>query len=268
MIANDYEKKARRSLTFAERKVNLSSIKENMRRLSLKLDAKLAKVKNDILTWKAGDSEKLVNEIVSIVTEIQKEAFDFWKQTASNEMKVKAKPTNKNLEWIMKKQNTDTIKKMLSDIKKKFDLKWYKRFSEWVFAEFSETGILSQFFNWLKSLFVMWSINLGRETVREDNPEMVYAFQFSAILDDRTTDICNWLDGVIVKPWSDRYYQISPPRHWGCRSIWVEILTDEPYKPRFTKDSNVPSNTGIAPNIWALEEWKAKQQVLLDADSA
>jgi hypothetical protein len=69
---------------------------------------------------------------------------------------------------------------------------------------------------------------------------MIYAFEFSAILDDKTTKICKDLDGLVVEPMSKEYYRYSPPRHYNCRSIRVEILNDEPYRPKITK--NLPNS--------------------------
>ena len=93
---NEYESQAWRPLTFAERKVNLVGIKNTMQRLGQELDKKLVVVKNDILNGRA--DKTLVGDIAKIVTAIQKEAFDYGKQTASAEMKLKVKPTNKKLE--------------------------------------------------------------------------------------------------------------------------------------------------------------------------
>lgn len=72
--------------------------------------------------------------------------------------------------------------------------------------------------------------------------------QFSAILDRRTTEICRRLDGIIVEYGSKQYYAYSPPRHWNCRSIWVAIMQDEPYKPKFTK--SFPQAVGNPPSLF------------------
>lgn len=96
------------------------------------------------------------------------------------------------------------------------------------------------------SLGVTGTINMGRAFVFERFPEKVYAFQFSAILDARTTDTCRSLDGRIVKPGSSEYYDYSPPRHYRCRSIWVEILQDEVFKPAIDGiPSSIPKNATI-----------------------
>lgn len=258
---NDYESQARRPLTYAERKVNLSSIKEKMKTLSSKLDTALSQVKYDIIHNEWGTPYDLIDKISEIVTAIQKEWFDFWKQTASAEMKVKVKPTNKRIEGIMLAQNRQTIEEMLSQISDRFKKAWYKQFTDRS-EEFSEWWILSRFFNGLKSLFVMGSINLWRETVFEEHPDKVYALQFSAILDDRTTDICRSLDGIIVKMNSKEYYLIRPPRHRWCRSLLIEILTDEPYKPRLTK--NIPIDNGTPPAIEDIKKHEENKKKIIN----
>lgn len=255
MLHNEYEKLAHRPLTYAERKVNLLAIKKMQESLWAELDGYLLKIKDKILSWENIDD--FVDEIVVRATEIQKKAFDFWKQTASAEMKIRVKPTNKKVEGIMYQQNYATILDMVDQIKKKIDAE---------VKEYSELGIISSFLNWLKSLFVFGAINLWRETVFEDNPEMVYAFQYSAILDDRTTDLCNDLDWVIVRPQSPEYYEISPPNHRSCRGIWAEILMDEPYKPSFTRDPKQWHDDDIStPSIWDEPDFLKKD--IIDAEN-
>ena len=263
-LYNEYEGQARRPLTFAERKINLVWLKETMKRLSDEMDAKLAKIKADLLAGPV--AYDVQDAIVKIVTETQKKAFDYWKQTASSEMKVPTKATNSQVVGVMRSQNNTVIGRMLADIKKKYKAKWHSSFAEAQF--FSENGILSQFFNGLKSLYVMGAINLGRETVFEQYPDRVYAFQYSAILDDRTTDICRGLDGIIVKPNSVEYEMIRPPRHWNCRSILVEILTDEPYKPMFTRQEKMPTEIGVAPTVEEIDKRQQKQQKLIDVENS
>lgn len=94
------------------------------------------------------------------------------------------------------------------------------------------------------TLSVTGSVNMGRGSIFARYPERVYGFQFSAILDDRTSDICMSLDGIVVKAGSSDYAAYSPPRHPNCRSIWVAILMAETFKPEFTSDiaKSIPTN--------------------------
>ena len=78
--------------------------------------------------------------------------------------------------------------------------------------------------------------------------------QYSAILDRRTSEVCRSLDGLVVKPGSADFYNYSPPRHYNCRSIWVEILVDEVFKPKFT---GVPSGIPANATLDAFEDLKA-----------
>ncbi len=60
-----------------------------------------------------------------------------------------------------------------------------------------------------------------------DNSGVVSAYQYSAILDDKTTDICAGLDGKIFENGD----QPVPPLHFNCRSTLVPITKYEEYKP-------------------------------------
>lgn len=50
--------------------------------------------------------------------------------------------------------------------------------------------------------------------------------QFSAILDDVTTDRCLSLDGRIVAPGSAAFYDYSPPQHYNCFDNKTEVYTE------------------------------------------
>jgi SPP1 gp7 family putative phage head morphogenesis protein len=57
-----------------------------------------------------------------------------------------------------------------------------------------------------------------------DLPGLI-GFEFSAIIDSRTTDICQHLDGKIIK--KEDIYKYTPPLHWGCRSTLIPIFDTE-----------------------------------------
>lgn len=74
--------------------------------------------------------------------------------------------------------------------------------------------------------------NQGRLTTFQDDDikEIVPALQYSAILDDRTSDICNSLDGKIFKQGDPLIAKYTPPNHFNCRSIWTSIIKGESYE--------------------------------------
>ena len=63
--------------------------------------------------------------------------------------------------------------------------------------------------------------NLGRKQTATDPglDGFIYAYEFSAIMDDRTTDICAALDGSIIPIDSPEAEYATPPMHFNCRSI-------------------------------------------------
>jgi len=68
--------------------------------------------------------------------------------------------------------------------------------------------------------------NYGRiETFRENNKNggIVKAVRFSAILDDRTTEICSRRHGLILDINDSRIDENTPPLHPNCRSILVPV---------------------------------------------
>jgi len=219
LFYNEYEGQAFRPLTFSERKVNWVGLRGTIRTIWWDLKSAVAKYIPIIAQWKF--TLKDYNDMVDAVTSIQKDAFNYGRQTASSEMSVATKQTNQKVFDAMRKQNEILIGKMIQDINKKL-------------GRFTDEGIISQFMGWLQTLFVSWAINLGRETVYEENPGLIYALQYSAILDGRTTEICRELDGMIVKDMSPQQKQYQPPNHRWCRSVRVEILKDEIYKPKLS----------------------------------
>ncbi len=53
--------------------------------------------------------------------------------------------------------------------------------------------------------------------------DFVVAMEYSAILDDRTTEICEALNGKVYAADSDEWDNIRPPNHYNCRSVLIPI---------------------------------------------
>jgi len=75
----------------------------------------------------------------------------------------------------------------------------------------------------------MDAYNAGRQAVFTDSDikDEIPAYQYSAIMDGRTSDVCDGLDGNIYKSNNPIWSQIWPPLHFNCRSIVVPIFADE-----------------------------------------
>jgi SPP1 gp7 family putative phage head morphogenesis protein len=73
--------------------------------------------------------------------------------------------------------------------------------------------------------------NLARRSYWETDPiasQIVVAYQYSAILDERTSEICADLDGQIFER-DLGILRVTPPLHFNCRSVLVPITKFEDY---------------------------------------
>lgn len=83
--------------------------------------------------------------------------------------------------------------------------------------------------------------------IAADDPETLKtlpALFYSAILDDRTSDICIELDGFVARKDDPIWNRIWPPNHYNCRSTVLEIMQEE-YED-FGGDSKPPDMTIVS----------------------
>lgn len=74
-----------------------------------------------------------------------------------------------------------------------------------------------------------------------DVADFVQGYVYSAILDQRTSDICDGLDGIVLAANDPQVDRIVPPNHFNCRSILVEVFTGE----AFDQSTSRQVNTGM-----------------------
>lgn len=74
--------------------------------------------------------------------------------------------------------------------------------------------------------------NLARQRVFEGAGDEVESVEFSAILDDRTTEVCERMDGLIFKNMGDPNLDgARPPLHYNCRSVLIPIMQGDDWTP-------------------------------------
>ena len=289
---NDVEATAFRPLTFAEKKVNFSSLRKALSSAKAKfegdIDGITERQKKDILAQvkravesddiaKVGEIKaKYTGELAGALTGIQMDMFEAGKKSVAGEMGVKVPPTAREVAGALRVQNDSIVDKFVTDMEAAASSAVSQTVAKRG-GSIASTGTteavaaaadaidkaVRQGKGAMQTLSVIGTLNLGRATIFERYPEEVAAMQYSAIIDDSTTDICLSLDGLVVKPGSAEFYQYSPPRHYGCRSIWVEILRDEGFVPGFT---GIPKSIPANATIDTFEDLKAP--VLRDKSAA
>lgn len=69
--------------------------------------------------------------------------------------------------------------------------------------------------------------NKGRQLTFDKNDGYIFAFRYTAVLDARTTQYCRDLDGKVFQATDPNYSLLTPPNHYGCRSMWTPITNPE-----------------------------------------
>src|SRR6185295_12763214 len=79
--------------------------------------------------------------------------------------------------------------------------------------------------------------------------DFVVALEYSAILDDRTTDICESLNGSVYSADSDEWNNIRPPNHFNCRSVLVPITAVDGWDGRESPKPTVQPQKGFGATL-------------------
>lgn len=255
---NDF--KGWRKLTFAEKKVNLSGIQDQMDRLEKELTDKsrelLTQAKDDYIKKLtplidkkdvAGIKElevKFTKEYTALLNDIMKEAYIFAKNNAAREMGVKAPASSAD---VLRSINiaADTVasrhaEEVVAEAKTVLSNKMAQGASTANIVGAIDAVIVSTIDAITRdtaAIVVSGHINLGRRTVFESNPAKIYALQRSEILDSHTCNYCLSVDERIIEK-DDPMGKVGI-FHSNCRGIWVEILVDEENKPKI---SGIPNS--------------------------
>lgn len=257
LIVNSYESRAW-DLTFAERKVNLESIErafdkfekeliKNVTQLTQEQQKELvAKIKKAVDTKDYDKLQKLTVafkwQVAKEYAKVMKELFEAWKKTTSNEMWVDSPTTSKEIAWLYKAQALQLEAKLASDMenvaKEEALYSVNKGLTTAATINQVEKALnqkIDKVINASTTQAMGWAFNTWRTTVYEANMDKVYGFQYTAVLDRRTTNLCRSLNGRVIAKDDADFFKLSPPNHPKCRSFWVEILNDELIKPKITK---------------------------------
>jgi len=87
--------------------------------------------------------------------------------------------------------------------------------------------------------------NQARKSFYDNDPDakqIIEAFEYSAIIDSRTSDVCDSLDGKIFLK-GELTARITPPLHLNCRSLLVPVTKFEDFRedPNFVPPSKEPT---------------------------
>lgn len=244
--------KPTRKLTFAEQKVDFEAMQRTMDKLEASLDEKtkallhaerekyiaaLTKAVN------AGNKDaikaatlKLQSDYAAILKEHMKQAYEYGKMSAANEMKIAA-PSNPKEILNQIDIQSDAIADMhvneITNASKTAMVNAMNKGESVAAALAAADAIAAKKIDELvrntTQIVMSGYINTGRNDVFKANSKKIYALQRSEILDFRTCNYCLSIDGRIIE--KDDKFANNTIFHSGCRGIWVEIMLDEETLP-------------------------------------
>lgn len=260
-VRNDFENVAG-GLSFAERKVNISLLEktlnfseDNIEREALALIKKKKKAFLEKVSelLDAGKIEDAVQMEISFGGELSKiyagemrTAFEAGKKSVADEMKVSVPSNPEDVTGIMRAQALALEKNIETQINSTTASEVGYQIGKGVAVNLTMEAVEKALSLKIQKMVaasgtqaVVGAFNGGRLVSYRTNLDKIYGFQYTAVMDKRTTNLCRSLSGRVVDAKSSDFYTFSPPNHVRCRSFWVEILKDEFIKPEI---SGIPSS--------------------------
>lgn len=194
------------------------------------------------------------DEYRQVLAQTMREAYEFAKRGAADELKVPAAPTKRDTTAFINQNARAVADKQLGDLLFKIKTEVLKELRK---NTLSETNLgLSDILGAIGTAFGLFfeknivlagtiavasGINRGRDDVFESNRKDIAVYQYSALLDDKVCPTCEDLDGKVVDYAEYRATKWVPPIHQWCRCIWVSVLKEQTEIPAVT---GLPDNPG------------------------
>lgn len=247
-----------RELTKAERRVKFSEIEafldikeqnlvKEMTNILLSEKSSLLKtfrkaIENKDYNTLQQISLSLTGKLSETFRKYMKELFEFGKMKSSYEIGKPVPQTTKEINERIKEEaaflaayNQDKLLEELKNISAVCIM-------ENVDPEESMKRITGKFDTFLNSnvpasasLVTSGELNNGRKFTFEKYKNDLYGYQWSAILDYRTCNYCQSMDGSVIGVNDKAFNEFRPGEvHFNCRCIWVGITKEEVEPPPFT----------------------------------
>lgn len=123
---------------------------------------------------------------------------------------------------------------------------------EMVVSALEELGVMDEgaaasYLDTLSRTNLFEAMNEARyeEFIAPELEGFVVGLEYSAVLDDRTTDICSGLDRHIYAAESDVWNEFRPPNHFNCRSILIPITQIDGWNGQESPPPSVEPQAGF-----------------------
>jgi len=276
----EMEFKPYRKLYDAEKRVNYKQFVEFFNSSVVNFEAESLKMLNEMIAEMIKKAKKAVEDkkvrdigklslkhiaaYKAFLKAAYKKSYDFGKNSASDELSVDAPKTPQERIAQMNMTADAVVEKQARDIElvaKTTILDGMSREQATKAILFAALLAANKKANIVNrgnaNIAVIGQLTYGRTDVFGAHMDKIQKFQYSAVMDNRTTDWCASLDGRVVDSDSPEYDTYIPGQHFNCRSIWVAILNDDRNPPRSEKiGDDIPQQTGGVDNFKDLKKTK------------
>ncbi len=177
-------------------------------------------------------------EVAKEYADAMKQLFEVGKKSASDEMNVTSPETSKDVRGLYRGQSMQMEDKISNEMAVTAQSEALYNVARGATTTWTMSLVekavnlkLQKIIQASGTQAMAGAFNTGRLSVFDRYKDRIYGFQYTAVIDRRTTNLCLSLNGRVIGPDDPDFYKLSPPNHTGCRSFWVEILNDEFIKP-------------------------------------
>lgn len=261
----DEDRKWRRDLTEAEKKVNLAGLIEKQDTLESELDENLGTFFEELAETTAQAVKDLIDdgkldealayqipeatrkEYADTLEKAMTDAFNYAKTGAANELGEESPATTKEQKTIIRTQAEDYVSQQFAQIEAQVHalINSEAKRGQLSRTELGVAEVVTAIIKAITDYFgihvipgntaaVANSINIGRAATFTAYADKIGRYEYSAILDESTCKTCEALDSSVVTPEDYETTQWQPPIHFYCRCIWIAILVAELEPPEIT----------------------------------
>jgi SPP1 gp7 family putative phage head morphogenesis protein len=182
-----------------------------------------------------------------------RQAYDFAKNGAADELKVPAPSTNRDTTALINQSAQSVVDKQFGDLLFVIKSEVLKELRKNTLSEtnLGLSDILGSIGDAFNSFFdskisltgaitLAQAVNRGRQDVFEGYRDKIAVYQYSAILDGATCPICEDLDGTTTDYAGYRATKWEPPIHGNCRCLWVGVGSEQTEQPEITGFPDMP----------------------------
>lgn len=254
-----------RSLNEAEKRINLKGIKgkfdsaeknfndtaedifTRMKDDAIKRSRRL--VEKDGLSGLKDFKPKYLSEYKKLVKDTMLDVYNANKKYAADELSIGAPQTPATTREFITQQAQMVTEKIEEDVLFAIKSEYAKEQRR---ASLSITDAIARIGAALETILtgkvtlaatasISMAMNVARQDVFKSVDDRVAVYEYSAILDNRTSALCRELDGMVLNKEQYAASPWKPPVHFNCRSIWVAILKEDSFIPDVTGEVEKPA---------------------------